>query len=782
MCVITNFKAVNLMTRIKYILFIIFTVFFTILTLSFVHEVPNPYHTNYVAIRTLPLELDISSPTAKSVALQIFFATKQNKKFEERYSFLSNQKISKEFTHCKFIIPLPGTLKNIRFDLGKTEDKYVLKNLKIGGKSFEVSRDIFLSDELKIIDQDADYTTFESTGSDPYFEILHDFSNEKLAYTELYDSVFQRWFVLLSGNKEKLLFNSINIFFLVCLVIYRRKVSFFLIGIILPVLLAYHKILINDGLELFRGDFLNTTYKIIYNEYPVALLIAVFATVSLLTKRWYLKIIPFVCGLTLILAVTGDIFTYRQFNTHLIFSDLLNFYKDGADSLHIIKDFLTHNGYVITALVLSCTFFCLASIRTLNKNEKTTALITTGILGLIAALMPVPQSTLWDNVFDNILKVGHTSVNVSKSYSSTYKYLDYEPRIMTVPGLNLKKNVIIVMTESLSSDESRLLNGSFNNLENLDRLALDNIYFSDYYSEGYNTDAGNFTLLTSIPFAHNTNIFKDLFYSNSLNSHFVANGYTTNLFYTAEPIGNLNKIYDKSKFIKQYSGHESFYENSERLTFNSVPDADLFNFVVKKVKNNDEGRPFLSLIMTTTTHHPYTVPQTHVQNFHEAIRYVDRSIYKFYQDLKENHFFDNGILVITGDHRAMNPYTSAERKKFGEFGIARVPLIIVGLEQKYGIKDVPFSHSSLSGLLQYLNLPVAQIYEFNQLPIEKTGEPFRSKPILYQFHEPADKMIVLFKNKQYSIYLNGDDTYIDGQMDQKMQEAILKEVTWIRKP
>ena len=43
-------------------------------------------------------------------------------------------------------------------------------------------------------------------------------------------------------------------------------------------------------------------------------------------------------------------------------------------------------------------------------------------------------------------------------------------------------------------------------------------------------------------------------------------------------------------------------------------------------------------------------------------------------------------------------------------------------------------------------------------------------------------MLVLFKNKQYSIYLNGDDTYIDGQMDQKMQEDILKEVTWIRKP
>ena len=130
----------------------------------------------------------------------------------------------------------------------------------------------------------------------------------------------------------------------------------------------------------------------------------------------------------------------------------------------------------------------------------------------------------------------------------------------------------------------------------------------------------------------------------------------------------------------------------------------------------------------------------------------------------------------------MNPYTSAERKKFGEFGIARVPLIIVGLEQRYGIKNVPFSHSSLSGLLQYLNLPAAQIYEFNQLPIEKTGGPFRSKPILYQFHEPADKMLVLFKNKQYSIYLNGDDTYIDGQMDQKMQEDILKEITWIRKP
>ena len=138
-------------------------------------------------------------------------------------------------------------------------------------------------------------------------------------------------------------------------------------------------------------------------------------------------------------------------------------------------------------------------------------------------------------------------------------------------------------------------------------------------------------------------------------------------------------------------------------------------------------------------------------------------------------------MIITGDHRAMIPYRIQERNKYGNFGIARVPLIIIGLENNLGITDVPFSHSSLSGLLQYINLPVVKMYDFNQLPVRQNNSLTESKPILYQVHEPADLVFVLWNDKQYTVHLDGDDTYIEDCSDQNILDQILKQITWLRK-
>ena len=102
----------------------------------------------------------------------------------------------------------------------------------------------------------------------------------------------------------------------------------------------------------------------------------------------------------------------------------------------------------------------------------------------------------------------------------------------------------------------------------------------------------------------------------------------------------------------------------------------------------------------------------------------------------------------------MLPYTSQEEDTYGKMGVARVPLFIIGLENNYGIsQNLPFSHTSLNGLLQYLNLPYAKIYEFNRIPIDKIGVAYEEKPIFYQIHEPEDKVLVLFHEKQFVVHL-----------------------------
>lgn len=563
--------------------------------------------------------------------------------------------------------------------------------------------------------------------------------------------------------------------------IFCRKSSILAFFIILLVLDIYFETIFSHALVAFRGDFYNALYKIIYHTLPVSLVISYCAIISEFFNK-SLKVIPFVFGLLVIALLIADVFTFRQFNTHVTLSDVINFSGDWINSFDMILNFITNDIHIITPIIILLITYSYISFNKAKTRDKMVTWSAMVCFSILFFTMHKPQTTLWDNYFDNILTSSKASVKALKEYSQDYKYRQYSPNILTVPGINLRKNIIIIMVESLSSDYSKLLNGHYDSIPNLDKIAKDNIYFPNYYSEGYNTDTGNFALLNSIPFIHsNSTYYKEKYFYNNLAAVFKKNGYITNVFYSADPIGELNKIWNKSQFTHEYGGYQTFYKNSERLTFNSVPDEDLLDYFVHHLKTSKNQEPFLSLIQTTTTHHPYILPKTHERSFLKTMKYIDTVIPKFIENLRHLNFFDNGILIITGDHRVMLPYTSQEEDTYGKMGVARVPLFIIGLENNYGIsQNLPFSHTSLNGLLQYLNLPYAKIYEFNRIPIDKIGVAYEEKPIFYQIHEPEDKVLVLFHEKQFVVHLNGDNTSFDTSIDQKTQDEILSLITWIR--
>lgn len=751
------------------------------------YRLPNNYNTEYITMKLLHIELELSSNNEGPININNFFTTSENKHFSETYSFSITSILTEDFHKLQYDVPLPDTLINLRFDLGSMPGKFALKNLYIGNRPINILQKdaISLSDDLKIVKITDDCVFFESIGEDPYFVINHNFIDDNLSYNEVLKiSKFHRLFrKYVYRFNDYVLIYSLSLFIAFISFVYRKKVFIPVLCLIFFIILCYYQIMNKDATDNFRGDTLNALYKIFHSEYPVTMIVISFGAASFCLKKWYWKLLTSLPGLITIALICADIFTYSQFKTHIIISDIFNFYKDGLDSIHIVIHFIKRNWFIVINLIIAlCLFIFISCVAKSDKKGRYQIILTTLLLSAGLYLLPEPQSTLWDSMFDNILRGGRASINAEKRYSENYKYNNYEPTIHTLNGLSLRKNVIVVMTESLSADESELLKGSYNNLPNLDKLARENMYFSDYYSEGYNTDTGNFAFLTSLPYIHDGKLLSDRYYSNSITKRFSEYGYITNLFYSAHPIGSLNNIYNKLNFTNQFDSNDSFYDNSERLTFDSVPDGDLFDYVISKIDYLAGGeQPSFSLIMTTTTHSPYIVPKTHEKNFHKTIRYVDQAIYDFYLKLKEHRYFDNGILIITGDHRAMIPYRIQERNKYGNFGIARVPLIIIGLENNLGITDVPFSHSSLSGLLQYINLPVVKMYDFNQLPVRQNNSLTESKPILYQVHEPADLVFVLWNDKQYTVHLDGDDTYIEDSSDQNILDQILKQITWLRK-
>ena len=200
--------------------------------------------------------------------------------------------------------------------------------------------------------------------------------------------------------------------------------------------------------------------------------------------------------------------------------------------------------------------------------------------------------------------------------------------------------------------------------------------------------------------------------------------------------------------------------------------------LLPKWENNGK---FFTFIMTTTTHGPYVVPKTREFDYHKTIQYFDESLWYFYKELLKRGFFENGMLVITGDHKAMLAYTNEEMNKYGLKGIARVPLVIVSKDLPKGNYSYHLSHDSLGPLLEYINLKKAYHYQFAFLPFT-SKEPTNNNFILYQRHNPQDEVIVIDKlGKDHVVKLNGDDTNFDcSDVDNSFKKNVLSTIKWLR--
>jgi hypothetical protein len=59
-----------------------------------------------------------------------------------------------------------------------------------------------------------------------------------------------------------------------------------------------------------------------------------------------------------------------------------------------------------------------------------------------------------------------------------------------------------------------------------------------------------------------------------------------------------------------------------------------------------------------------------------VIREADAQVGELYETLRQSGFFEHGVLFVTGDHRAMEPFSKAEFDRFGSSAIARIPAVI----------------------------------------------------------------------------------------------------------
>ena len=223
-------------------------------------------------------------------------------------------------------------------------------------------------------------------------------------------------------------------------------------------------------------------------------------------------------------------------------------------------------------------------------------------------------------------------------------------------------NIILVFAESLSAIDSANMWWN-NNTPRFDKIQRNGITFTNFIENGSISDAAHIsTLYWIIPLV---NIWVERPYTwyklimdplpKFLNNQWY---YTT--FISAASLSFLNQREFLSWAWFQKIIWEEEFKNNKKYTFDAAPDKDLYDRVLKEVKN--QTWKYFIWLQTISFHKPYDTPigKTEAQ----ALQYSDEELFRFYRKLDTMWFFESWILIILWDHRKMNAAEENEQTIF----------------------------------------------------------------------------------------------------------------------
>lgn len=234
-------------------------------------------------------------------------------------------------------------------------------------------------------------------------------------------------------------------------------------------------------------------------------------------------------------------------------------------------------------------------------------------------------------------------------------------RVTTSDSVELKKNVVLITIESLSSEFLKMYGGEIPLTPFLDSLALKSLNFSNLYATGNRTVRGLEAMTLCIPPTPGESVVKRVDNKNKFStaSVFSTKGYQVKYLYGGDAyFDNMRDFFTGNGF--EIVDNTSF--KPEEITFANiwgVCDEDMAN---KAIKTMDEevktGRPFFNHWMTVSNHRPFTYPDGKINIPSEmkiragGVLYTDYALRQFFKMAKKKSWFKNTVFVIVSDHCA----------------------------------------------------------------------------------------------------------------------------------
>lgn len=326
-------------------------------------------------------------------------------------------------------------------------------------------------------------------------------------------------------------------------------------------------------------------------------------------------------------------------------------------------------------------------------------------------------------------------------------------------------NVILLIVESLSAFHSKIYSDLNDWTPELDKLGASGVRFANFLSNGVTTEQGLIALLMGEPPIRrqgqtSRTLFPGFSQPEKGLPHMLRSlGYKTAFFTTTNLSFLAQDQWLRQLEFDQIEGHDSrHYDGIPRYNFDAPEDRMLYKRALHFVDH--QTSPYFMTLETMSSHLPYLDPSTGTRSAQSVIKYADKAAAEFIRALQHRNFFDKGILLLTGDHRAMVPMGQGERKRFGDSAYVRVPMWAWGKGLKPGhVVTDTFAHSDVLTSIEQL------VANGERCKSSEQGWMFSGPPkppnCVYTRQPDNNSQIFAFcKKADYTIELAGDRTHI----------------------
>jgi phosphoglycerol transferase MdoB-like AlkP superfamily enzyme len=223
-----------------------------------------------------------------------------------------------------------------------------------------------------------------------------------------------------------------------------------------------------------------------------------------------------------------------------------------------------------------------------------------------------------------------------------------------------KLNVVVVASESFGAEFSKLYGSPHDWTPEFDRIARQGVWFRHMYASGTRTVRGLEAIATSLPPIPSVSVLRRPGNEGIANWGTVMReqGYSTSFLYGGYGyFDNMNYFFGHNGF--EVRDREQIPKPVRFENIWGVADEDLFDSALRYFDAQAQtGRPFFSIIMTTSNHKPFTfragVPGVKPKGGgrESGVRYADYAQGYFIREAHKHAWFDNTLFIIVADHGA----------------------------------------------------------------------------------------------------------------------------------